>query len=72
MHGERISSVMRGTAPCAYCEERHTACHGNCEKYNDWKAETQKVKNARNAYYDERNMIYEEEKRRKKWDITHS
>lgn len=25
------------TSPCKDCQDRHTACHGHCEKYKDWK-----------------------------------
>ena len=25
--------------PCKNCEERHRACHDNCERFKEWKAE---------------------------------
>ena len=25
------------TSPCKDCPDRHTACHGHCEKYKEWK-----------------------------------
>ena len=28
---------MREDSPCRGCEDRHTACHGSCEKYKAWK-----------------------------------
>ena len=66
----RIPNIVRGLSPCAQCKERHEACWGSCSKYKEWKAEVQKVKDAMKAYDDERNMIYEEEKRRKSWGRT--
>ena len=27
---------MNETAPCKDCTERHTGCHGSCEKYKEW------------------------------------
>ena len=27
---------MRETAPCKGCTDRYTACHGSCEKYQEW------------------------------------
>ena len=70
----RLPSVMRGVSPCKNCKERHTACHSNCPKdargeygYVRWKADAEKVTNKQRAYMEERNMIFEEEKRRKKW-----
>jgi hypothetical protein len=70
----RLSGVMRGVSPCKNCEERFTACWGKCPKdargeygYVRWKAEAEKVSNKQRAYMEERNMMYEEEKRRKKW-----
>ena len=70
----KLAGVMRGVSPCKDCEERFTACHSNCPKdargeygYVRWKAEAEKVTNKQRAYMEERNMIFEEEKRRKKW-----
>ena len=27
---------MKEVAPCKECSDRHTACHGSCEKYQEW------------------------------------
>lgn len=27
---------MNEMSPCKGCTERHTACHGSCEKYKAW------------------------------------
>lgn len=59
MRGEPMPSTIRGLSPCAECTERHTACHDNCPKYDAWKAEVQKIKDAKKAY--------EEKNWRKKW-----
>ena len=31
-------------APCKDCEDRHIACHANCEKYMVWKQDMDAVK----------------------------
>ena len=28
---------MSGISPCKGCTDRHTACHGSCEKYAAWR-----------------------------------
>lgn len=71
MRGERLAGVMRGMSPCTDCAERHTACHDKCPKYQEWKAEAEKVKQQRKSYMDERQQIYEEQKRRSRWGTTH-
>lgn len=67
MRGERLTGVMRGVSPCTDCGERHTACHDRCPKYKAWKAEAEKIKEAKKAYDNERNLVYEEQKRRNRW-----
>ena len=64
---QRIPGVVRGSPPCKNCEERHTACHDKCPKYKAWKAEAEKIKEAKRVYDEERFNAYEEEKRRKSW-----
>lgn len=27
---------MMEYSPCKDCTDRHTACHGSCEKYKEW------------------------------------
>ena len=27
---------MNEVSPCKGCTDRHPACHGSCEKYNNW------------------------------------
>lgn len=68
----KLPGVMRGVPPCKGCEERHTACHDNCPKYKAWKAETERIKEAKRAYEAERYAIIEEQKRRKSWGRNHS
>ena len=54
---QRIQLSVRGESPCRDCEERFIACSDRCPKdkrgehgYKAWKAELDKVKEARNAY----------------------
>lgn len=28
---------MNEVSPCKGCADRHTACHGSCEKYKEWR-----------------------------------
>ena len=63
----RLSGVMRGVSPCTECSERHTACHDSCPKYHEWKAEAQKVKEAKQAYEQKKEDWYKEWNRRNKW-----
>lgn len=67
MRENRLPGVMRGVSPCVDCKERHTACHDHCPKYKEWKAEVQKIKEAKRAYEDERNKAIEEWNRRSRW-----
>jgi hypothetical protein len=67
MSDNRLSGVMRGLSPCAQCGERHTACHDSCPKYKAWKAEAEKINEARRAYIEDRTKVYEDEKRRNRW-----
>ena len=74
MRGERLPGVLRGVSPCTNCTEKFTACHDRCPidergefGYKAWKAEVQKVKDKQKAYMDDRNMVYEVEKRRNAW-----
>lgn len=32
------------TGPCKDCEDRHVACHSQCDKYSEWKEEVEKQK----------------------------
>lgn len=64
---KRLPGVMRGAPPCKDCEERHTACHDKCPKYKAWKAEAERIKEAKRTYAEETYKVYEEEKRRKSW-----
>lgn len=70
MRGARLPNNVRGVSPCAECTERHTACHDNCPKYHAWKADVQKIKEARNAYLEKREQEYEAERRRARWGKT--
>ena len=62
---KRLPGAMRGAPPCKNCEERHTACWDRCPKYKAWKAEAEKIKEAKRAYDEERFKAYEEQQRRK-------
>ena len=37
----------RNSAPCYMCEERHENCHSECEKYQEYKATMNKMRDAR-------------------------
>ena len=67
MRDNRLPGVILGVSPCTDCSERHTACHDNCPKYHEWKAELQKVKEAKKAYEQEKEDWYKEWNRRNKW-----
>ena len=72
MSDKRLTGAIRDLSPCIDCSERHTACHASCPRYKAWKAEAQRVKNARSVYLKERNLFYEEQERRRKWELTAS
>ena len=40
---------MRPTCPCKGCQDRHEACHGQCDRYQVWKAEIDAQRAARDA-----------------------
>ena len=46
---------MKEVAPCKECSDRHTACHGSCEKYKELQAHYEKIreekKYANDFYY---------------------
>ena len=53
----RIPNTIRDPSPCAGCTERFLACQDRCPKdargekgINAWKAEIQRVKNARREH----------------------
>ena len=69
MSDNRLPGVMRGSPPCKDCGERHTACHDSCPKYNAWKEEAEKIKEAKRTYAEESFKAYEEQKRRKSWGM---
>ena len=37
-------------SPCKECQERHTACHDTCRKYEIYKQELQKQKSSMKIY----------------------
>lgn len=57
--------------PCYKCTERHFKCHAECEKYADWKAEFEQLKQKRKneteffRYYVERKERKEKQKGKK-------
>ena len=58
---------MMNDAPCKGCIERHTACHGSCEKYKAWKDECQ----AKQKYLEENKyrfaILPSESRDRRRW-----
>ena len=32
--------------PCRRCEKREVGCHGKCEDYKEWKAKSDKIREA--------------------------
>jgi len=38
-------SNTNNNCPCKGCDNRHIACHGNCNKYVNWKEEYKNRKN---------------------------
>lgn len=54
MHTEnqRLHTGVRKMAPCKTCTEKYSACHDVCERFKDWKAETDKDKAALKKYED--------------------
>lgn len=58
--------MSKPTAPCKNCAERHPHCHGECEKYKQYKEEAVRDKEAyyRSREYDEyRNKQIRKQKR---------
>ena len=54
LYGEmemRIDSPIRDIPPCKDCTDRHTACHGSCDRYKEWKMRLDEVNKARLEYY---------------------
>lgn len=54
-------------APCKGCQERYLGCHANCEKYKEFKAETDAERDARAVRQERYNDLYsyKEEKNRR-------
>lgn len=46
-------------APCKGCEERHSLCHANCSRYAQFRAERDRINQAR----DRDNRVYRNHKR---------
>ena len=36
--------------PCKGCQDRHTACHGSCDRYKEWKQRLDELNKARREY----------------------
>lgn len=41
--------------PCHGCPKRYPACSGTCHDPDPWRAEQEKIKATRKAYYESRN-----------------
>lgn len=39
-----------GMSPCKGCKDRYTACADECQRYKDWKANIERIKENRRAY----------------------
>lgn len=37
--------------PCKDCKERYSACHSHCNRYKEWRAELDKLKEENKTYY---------------------
>lgn len=64
--GKNYPSRLSDVSPCKDCAERHTACHDHCQRYKDWKAEMEKVKEARAKYLDTKDQEWQSLIRRRK------
>ena len=40
----------RELPPCKGCQDRHTACHGSCDRYKEWKQRLDELNKARREY----------------------
>ena len=60
-------------APCKGCADRHAACHDQCAKYAQWKAEVHKTKAAEREYIRRRRedflMSEQCESNKEKWRL---
>ena len=52
----RIDGQIRDNPPCKDCTDRHTACHGSCDRYKEWKLRLDEV-NKRRKEYNERPFV---------------
>ena len=62
---------MINTAPCKDCKDRHLGCHGECEKYKEFKEYRNKINEKRQEAHKE--DVYEIQKhiRLKKQAMQH-
>lgn len=70
---QRLEGTIRDPSPCKDCDERFPACSGRCPKdlrgeygYKAWKADIDKVKQAKKDYMDK---MQDDKKRRERWVI---
>lgn len=57
-----------GQPPCRYCKDRVVGCHGVCEKYQEYNAEREKIRQQRrydNSYYQYRRELIEKRLKRR-------
>ena len=62
--------------PCKECSDRHTACHDHCERYQEFKAELDRVREnekqfKQNLYAIHKLRIDGVEKARRKRQVNH-
>ena len=46
----RLDSPIRDISPCKDCTDRHTACHGSCDRYKEWKMRLDELNKAMREY----------------------
>lgn len=45
-----LDRQIRDKSPCKDCTDRHTACHGSCDRYKEWKLRLDELNKARREY----------------------
>ena len=45
-----LDRQIRDKPPCKDCTDRHTACHGSCDRYKEWKLRLDELNKSRREY----------------------
>lgn len=53
-------------APCKGCGKRQLGCHSKCEPFAEWRAELEKMKEARRKIFEEEDFIIQNVARMRK------